>query len=67
MLVYKRVAGLAGHTSRVSELLEAVGRLSHETHHEAFLRNLKLRCCFPGAYSPSLSKETKAKSETLKC
>mmetsp|Transcript_29019 Transcript_29019/g.81751 ORF Transcript_29019/g.81751 Transcript_29019/m.81751 type:complete len:694 (-) Transcript_29019:246-2327(-) len=38
MLVYKRVAGLAGHTSRVSELMEAVDRLAHETHHESFLR-----------------------------
>uniref|UniRef100_A0A061SM41 ATP-binding cassette, subfamily D (ALD), member 3 n=1 Tax=Tetraselmis sp. GSL018 TaxID=582737 RepID=A0A061SM41_9CHLO len=38
MLVYKRVAGLAGHTSRVSELLEAVERLSNESHHEAFRR-----------------------------
>mmetsp|Transcript_27157 Transcript_27157/g.68274 ORF Transcript_27157/g.68274 Transcript_27157/m.68274 type:complete len:690 (-) Transcript_27157:56-2125(-) len=44
MLVYKRVAGLAGHTSRVAELLEAVQRLSLETHHEAFLRNQRLSC-----------------------
>ena len=28
MLVYRRVTGLAGHTSRVSELLEQVQRLS---------------------------------------
>ena len=28
VLVYRRVTGLAGHTSRVSELLEQVQRLS---------------------------------------
>jgi hypothetical protein len=28
VLVYKRVTALAGHTSRVSELLEAVARMS---------------------------------------
>ena len=28
VLVYKRISGLAGHTSRVSELLESVNRLS---------------------------------------
>lgn len=28
MLVYKRVTALAGHTSRVAELLEAVARMS---------------------------------------
>lgn len=27
ILVYKRITGLAGHTSRVAELLEQVGRM----------------------------------------
>lgn len=44
MLVYKRISGLAGHTSRVSELLESVNRLSCgdpvETRRELYLRNL---------------------------
>lgn len=43
-MVYKRISGLAGHTSRVSELLESVNRLSSgnpvETHRELYLRNL---------------------------
>ena len=44
VLVYKRISGLAGHTSRVSELLESVNRLSSgdpvETRRELYLRNL---------------------------
>ncbi len=44
VLVYKRISGLAGHTSRVSELLESVNRLSCgdpvETRRELYLRNL---------------------------
>ena len=40
VLVYKRVAGLAGHTARVSELLEQVAALSAEDteHRELFRR-----------------------------
>lgn len=44
MLVYKRISGLAGHTSRVAELLETVSRLSSgdpsATHKELYLRNV---------------------------
>jgi ATP-binding cassette subfamily D (ALD) protein 3 len=42
ILVYKRVSGLASHTSRVAELLEAVGRLSSEDteHRELFTKNM---------------------------
>mmetsp|Transcript_4383 Transcript_4383/g.11917 ORF Transcript_4383/g.11917 Transcript_4383/m.11917 type:complete len:794 (+) Transcript_4383:128-2509(+) len=42
ILVYKRVAGLASHTSRVSELLEQVTALSAEDaeHRELFNRNV---------------------------
>ena len=44
VLVYKRISGLAGHTSRVAELLETVSRLSSgdplSTHRELYLRNI---------------------------
>ncbi|KAK9815509.1 hypothetical protein WJX72_004862 [[Myrmecia] bisecta] len=44
VLVYKRLTGLAGHTSRVAELLEQVQRLSSgdptAVHRELYLRNL---------------------------
>jgi ABC-type uncharacterized transport system fused permease/ATPase subunit len=42
ILAYKRVSNLAAHTSRVSELLETVGRLSGEDaeHRDLFKRNL---------------------------
>lgn len=44
VLVYKRITGLAGHTSRVSELLEQVKKLSTgdplTTHRELYLRNV---------------------------
>jgi ATP-binding cassette subfamily D (ALD) protein 3 len=42
ILVYKRMASLASHTSRVSELLEQVMALSAEDaeHKELFLRNV---------------------------
>ncbi len=43
VLVYKRVTSLAGHTSRVSELLETVDRLSRADDHttrELYLRNV---------------------------
>ncbi|KAI8470101.1 MAG: ABC transporter transmembrane region 2-domain-containing protein [Monoraphidium minutum] len=42
ILVYKRVASLAGHTARVAELLEQVDALSREDleHRELFRRNV---------------------------
>ncbi|KAL0051485.1 hypothetical protein WJX82_008361 [Trebouxia sp. C0006] len=44
VLVYKRITGLAGHTSRVAELLEQVKKLSSgdplTTHRELYLRNV---------------------------
>lgn len=44
ILVYKRVSGLAGHTSRVAELLEQVQRLgagdTPQTHRELYMRNV---------------------------
>lgn len=47
VLVYKRVTGLAGHTSRVSELLEQVAALAGEggvaserIHTQLYLRNV---------------------------
>ena len=44
VLVYKRVTTLAGHTSRVAELLEAVGRLASgdalDTARDLYLRNV---------------------------
>lgn len=42
ILIYKRMTGLAGHTSRVSELLEQVKQMSSEDteHKELFKRNL---------------------------
>lgn len=42
MLVYKRVTGLAGHTSRVSELLERIRGLSRADEEDT-LRRLYLR------------------------
>lgn len=42
--MYKRISGLAGHTSRVSELLETVSKLSTgdgaATRRELYLRNV---------------------------
>ena len=44
VLVYKRISGLAGHTSRVSELVEQVRQLSGEqaqqVHVQLYLRNV---------------------------
>ncbi|KAK2080652.1 hypothetical protein QBZ16_000506 [Prototheca wickerhamii] len=44
VLVYKRITGLAGHTSRVSELLEQVKALSganpEDTHRRLYLKNV---------------------------
>lgn len=42
MLVYKRVTALAGHTSRVAELLEAVARMS-APHAASYHREVLLR------------------------
>lgn len=47
MLVYKRVTGLAGHTSRVSELLERIRGLSRADEEET-LRRLYLRWALGG-------------------
>lgn len=44
VLVYKRVTSLAGHTSRVAELVEQVQKLSTgdhtSTHRELYIRNV---------------------------
>lgn len=52
VLVYKRVTGLAGHTSRVSELLERIRGLSRADEEET-LRRLYLRCAPRGAGQPA--------------
>ena len=43
VLVYKRVTSLAGHTARVSELLEAVSRLGGGGDPAAIARDLYMR------------------------
>ncbi|GMH39546.1 hypothetical protein BSKO_07444 [Bryopsis sp. KO-2023] len=40
VMVYKRVTSLAGHTSRVAELLEEVERLSKDGEHKKLFRSL---------------------------